>query len=170
MSLLFGPRISVSAASSYFSVASIRAFAASCADAKLLPFFSTEVCAVAVDAANRQLAAKRHVEIRICDFKSLFRFMITYLLPPPPPRPPPPPPRLPPPPPPKPPPPRLLPPPPKPPPPRLPPPMLDEPRLLLERALDPPKRPEPPPNTRRLEPLPTLRWPARSPLPPRFDP
>src|SRR5829696_1091879 len=126
MSELLGPRISVSTASSYFSAASMRAFAASCADAKLLPFFSTEVCAVAVDAANRQLAAKRHVEIRICDFKSLFRFMITYLLPPPPPRPPPPPPRLPPPPPP----PRLPPPPPKPPPPRLlpppKPPMLDE--------------------------------------------
>src|SRR5215208_2083941 len=107
----------------------MRAFAASCADAKLLPFFSTVVCALAVAAVNRQLAAKRHVEIRICDFKSLFRFMISYLLPPP--RPPPPPPRLPPPPP-KPPPPRLPPPPPpKPPPPRLPPPILDEPRLLL---------------------------------------
>src|SRR5215218_4563631 len=112
MSEPLGPRISVSAASSYFSAASIRAFAASCADAKLLPFFSPEVCAVAVDAANKQrLAVKRHVEIRICDFKSLFDFIITYLLPPPPPRPPPPPPRLPPP-----------PPPPNPPPPRPPPP------------------------------------------------
>src|SRR5215218_5809621 len=114
----------------------MRAFAASCADAKLLPFFSTVVCAVAIDAASRQLAAKRHVEIRICDFKSLFRFMISYLLPPPPPRPRPPPP-----------------PPPKPPPPRLPPPILEEPRLLLDRAPAPLKPPEPPPNPPRLEPL-----------------
>src|SRR5829696_10097873 len=102
MSELLGPRISVSAGSSYFSAASMRAFAASCADAKLLPFFSTEVCAVAVDAANiqRRVAAKRHVEIRICDLNGLFCFIIPYLLPPPPPRPPPPPPRPPPPPPP----------------------------------------------------------------------
>src|SRR5215212_8610674 len=140
----------------------MRAFAASCADAKLLPFFSTDVCAVAVDAANRQVAAKRHVEIRICDFKSLFSFIITYLLPPPPPRPPPPPPRLPPPPPPKPPPPRLPPPPPPPKPPlRLPPPILDEPRLLLERAPAPLKPPEPPPNPPRLEPLAARSPPAR---------
>src|SRR5215213_5344194 len=121
-----------------------------CADAKLLSFFPTEVCAVAVDAANRQLAAKRHVEITSCDFKSLFCFMISYLLPPPPPRPPPPPPRLPPPPPPKP-----------PPPPRLPPPILEEPRLLLERAPAPLKPPEPPPNPPRLEPLPARSPPAR---------
>src|SRR5215217_4075993 len=125
------------------------ALAASCALANALAFLSIVVCDVTTGAAAKQkrAAATNHVEIRICNVC----FMTSYLLPPPPPRPPKPP--------------LLRPPPPllRPPPPPNPP-MLEDPRLLLDRALAPLNPPEPPPKPPRLlEPLPTLRLPPRSP-------